>query len=81
MTTKPIDCDQALRQIFEYIDRELHEQDREAMEHHLHACKACFSRMEFERLLKQKVGGLRDDQPSDRVNERVKRLLKGFRTR
>ncbi len=78
MTNRPIDCEQALKQIFEYIDHELHEGDREAMKRHLHTCKSCFSRVEFERLLKEKVGELRDEEASPHVSQRIKRLLRSF---
>lgn len=78
MTKHEIDCEQALRQLLEFIDHELGDGDRAAMEHHLHTCKSCFSRMEFEKRLKEKVGGLRDDEVSAGVSARVRGLLKGF---
>lgn len=61
----PIDCEQALAHVFEYIDRELNAREREAMQHHLHTCKSCFSRAEFERRLKQKLAGLRERAAPD----------------
>jgi anti-sigma factor (TIGR02949 family) len=73
-----IDCEQALEQILGYVDHELGEGERTALEHHLHTCKSCFSRMEFERRLKEKVGALREEAVSSRVSERIKGLLKGF---
>jgi len=76
--TKQIDCEQALKQIFEFIDHELRTDDREAMQRHLHTCKSCFSRVEFERLLKEKVGALRDDDVSPHMSQRIKGLLKSF---
>jgi len=78
MSNKPIDCEQALRQIFEYLDRELGEHERVAMQQHLHTCKSCFSRVEFERLLKGKVKDLREETPTPAVSARIKNLLKGF---
>jgi len=80
MTKHEIDCEQALKQLFEYIDHELPESDRGAMQHHLHTCKSCFSRYEFERRLKEKVGGLRSDEDtvSSEVGDRIKKLLKSF---
>jgi len=78
MTEKEMNCEQALRQILAYVDRELGEEERAAVREHLHTCKSCFSRMEFERLLKSKVGALRDDQATPGVSERVKALLKDF---
>lgn len=78
MNENDIDCDQALRQIFEYLDRELGDHDHGAMERHLEACKGCFSRMEFERLLKGKVRGLREEKASESAAQRIKALLKDF---
>lgn len=78
MGNRPIDCEQALRQIFDYLDRELGEHEHEAMQQHLHACKSCFSRVEFERLLKSKVQDLREEEPTREVSVRIKNLLKGF---
>lgn len=78
MSEKPINCEQALRQVFDYLDRELGEHDHAAMQQHLHTCKSCFSRVEFERLLKGKVKDLREETPSPGVSSRVKDLLKGF---
>jgi anti-sigma factor (TIGR02949 family) len=78
MTQQKIDCEQALKQILAYVDRELGDDDREAMRGHLHTCKSCFSRMEFERLLKGKVGALRDQPASPTMSKRVKALLKDY---
>ena len=78
MTKYQIDCEQALKQLYVYLDRELDEEDRAAMQQHLHTCKSCFSRIEFERRLKDKLGALRDEEATSNVRERVKGLLKGF---
>jgi len=78
MTKEEINCEQALKQILDYIDHELGEHERAAMQQHLHTCKSCFSRMEFERRLKEKVGALCDDEVPSQLGERVKGLLKSF---
>lgn len=78
MTKRDIDCETALKQIFEFIDHELNEIDHDAMEHHLHQCKSCFSRVEFEQRLKQKLGDLREAQASPELSDRIKDLLKDF---
>ena len=76
MKKNDIDCERALRQVFEYLDRELGEPERAAMERHLHSCRGCFSRVEFERLLKGKVRELRDEKASESAEQRIKSLLK-----
>ena len=78
MRKNQINCDQALRQVFAYLDRELGERERAAMQEHMRACKGCFSRMEFERLLKGKVKALREDEATPRVSKRIRSLLKAF---
>lgn len=78
MTEKEIKCEQALRQVLAYVDRELDEREHSAMQRHLHVCKSCYSRMEFERRLKRKVGELRDEEVPTRLGERIKGLLQGF---
>jgi anti-sigma factor (TIGR02949 family) len=78
MMKEQIDCEQALRQVLEYVDHELGEHDHSLMEQHLRTCKSCFSRMEFERRLKEKMGMLRDDEVASPLSERVKGLLNSF---
>jgi anti-sigma factor (TIGR02949 family) len=78
MIRREIDCEQALQRIFDFIDHELDESDHAAMHRHLEACKSCFSRMEFEQRLKEKLGQLRDEPPTEKVTERVKGLLRSF---
>ena len=76
--TRQIDCEQALKQVFEFIDHELEVGNREAMQRHLHTCKSCFSRVEFERMLKQKVSELRDEEAGAHLSRRIKGLLEGL---
>jgi mycothiol system anti-sigma-R factor len=78
MTKEQINCEQALKQILDYIDHELDEHEQGAMQQHLHTCKSCFSRMEFERRLKEKVGALCDDEVPSQLGARIKGLLKSF---
>jgi anti-sigma factor (TIGR02949 family) len=78
MTERDLNCDEALKGILAYLDRELGEQDHAAMQRHLHTCKSCFSRMEFERLLKGKIRSLRDKDAAAGLGARIKALLKAF---
>lgn len=77
MSGRQIDCEEALRRVFELIDHELDDHEREAMERHLQACKSCFSRADFERRLKGKLGELREGPPVSAA-ERIEKLLKSF---
>lgn len=73
---RPIECEQALSQIFELIDHELKGEEREVMQHHVDTCKSCFSRVEFERRLKAKLKGLHDAEASASARQRIEKLLK-----
>jgi len=78
MTRKDLNCEQALHRLFEFLDHELGAQEREAVQYHLSTCRSCFSRADFERRLKQKLGELRQGEPMAGATERVKRLLENF---
>ena len=78
MTRREIECEQALRQILEYVDRELGEAEREAMHRHLQTCKSCFSRVEFERRLKEKLKALREADTTAEARQRIEKLLKAL---
>ena len=78
MTKKqPIDCEQALSRIFEFIDHELNAHEREAMQEHMHTCKSCFSRAEFERRLKERLKRLRDEAAPG-AQARIEKLIKSL---
>lgn len=78
MTEKtPLNCEQALARIFEFLDHELKPNEREAMQEHLHTCKSCFSRSEFERRLKAKLKELREEA-DPAAEERIEKLFKSF---
>lgn len=77
MSGRQIDCEEALRRVFELIDHELDDHEREAMERHIQACKSCFSRADFERRLKARLGELRE-APRLSSAARIEKLLKSF---
>jgi anti-sigma factor (TIGR02949 family) len=73
-----IGCEQALKRLLEFIDRELPDSERERMEQHLRTCRSCFSRMEFESRLKRRLATLASDDVPVRSRERILELLKQF---
>lgn len=71
-----IDCEEALRRLATYLDRELDGARSAQVERHLEECRSCFSRAEFERRLKEKVHealGARSVPPV--FEERIRVLL------
>jgi anti-sigma factor (TIGR02949 family) len=73
-----IGCEEALKRLFELIDGELSDSERDDVERHLRTCRSCFSRMEFERRLKQRLSALPADDVPATLRRRVHDLLKGF---
>ena len=78
MTQNDIDCEQALRKLFDFIDHELDDDERDAVQRHLSTCRSCYSRANFERRLKDKLHELRHDEPGPDAEERIRRLLRSF---
>lgn len=75
---KEIGCEEALRRLFEYLDRELDGARHAEMEQHLHTCRACYSRAEFERRLKGKLGAVGKEPAPPEFELRIKNLLRRF---
>jgi mycothiol system anti-sigma-R factor len=75
---KEIGCEEALRRLFEYLDRELDGARHAEMEQHLHTCRACYSRAEFERHLKGKLGAVGKEPSPPEFELRIKNLLRRF---
>lgn len=75
---KNIGCDEAIKRIFSYIDDHLQGKSREELEHHLEACRHCFDRVEFEKLLKSRLSRLHVDPSSEELRKKVEELVDRF---
>ena len=73
-----IDCEEALRRLFEYLDAELHGDEQREMQQHLERCRSCFSRLEFEKRLKGRTAQLGREPLSRDLEQRIHRLLDTF---
>jgi len=71
-------CDEALKRLLEFIDRELSDSEHDHVERHLRTCRSCFSRMEFEHRLKQRLSALSADDVPAKSHDRIRKLIKGF---
>ncbi len=76
--TNEIGCEEALRRLFEYLDRELDGARHAEMERHLKTCRSCYSRAEFEKRLKSKLGALGASPPPPEFAQRISGLLRRF---
>jgi len=71
-------CEQALKWLLEFIDGELSASEHAGVERHLRTCRSCFSRMEFEGRLKQRLSALSAEDAPSKSRDRVRDLIKGF---
>ena len=76
--TDDVGCELALKRLLEFIDHELSNSEHDSVEQHLRTCRSCFSRMEFERRLKERLSGLSTEDVPSTTRDRVRDLIKKF---
>jgi anti-sigma factor (TIGR02949 family) len=76
--TDAVGCEQALKRLLEFIDHELSDSEHDSVERHLRTCRSCFSRMEFESRLKQRLSALPAEDAPSTARDRIRDLIKGF---
>jgi len=77
-TPRKIDCDEAVRLLFIYLDGELAEHDHAVVQSHLDSCRACFSHAEFEKRLRGMVKGASTSSAPDELRRRIRKLTDSF---
>jgi anti-sigma factor (TIGR02949 family) len=73
-----IGCEEALKRLAEFIDCELSDSEQDNVERHLRTCRSCYSRMEFESRLKQRLSALAGDDAPTKSRDRIRKLIEGF---
>jgi anti-sigma factor (TIGR02949 family) len=76
--TQDMGCEQALKRLVEFVDRELPESEHDSVERHLRICRNCCSRMEFESQLKERLSTLSTEDAPSTTRDRVQDLIKRF---
>ena len=71
-------CELALKRLLEFIDHELPGSEHDSVERHLRTCRSCFSRMEFESRLKQRMSALSTEDVPSASRDRIRNLIKRF---
>ena len=77
-TVREIDCDDVMRQLFDYLDDEVDINAEDEIHHHIEECRSCFSRVEFERQLKGRVQGAGKDSAPESLQNRITDLMRDF---
>jgi hypothetical protein len=73
-----ISCEEAIDLIAMQLDKFAGDVERLALERHLKTCRHCFDRLEFEKLLKNRLTGMKIDISSEQLEGKIKALLNGF---
>ena len=68
-------CEEALRMLAEYLDHELDGDGDARVAAHLHTCRSCYSRAEFERRLKDKLRALAVEPVDAAFESRIREML------
>lgn len=76
--TDKISCEDVIAELFQYLDREADQAMTEKIDHHLESCRECFSRAEFEKLLRRRVADAGEAEVPDEVQKRIIKLMKRF---
>jgi anti-sigma factor (TIGR02949 family) len=75
---KEINCQEAIRHLFEYLDKALEGDIQHQMEQHMSNCRSCFSRLEFEQSLKAHVHRAGSDRAPASLREKIGKLVSEF---
>lgn len=78
MSPKAMSCEEVIERLFDYLDRELDPQEAADVERHLHRCRDCFTRAEFERRLRARVAATGTAKAPPRLHQRIRTLLDRF---
>lgn len=78
MVERELSCDEVIEQLLAYLDGEVGEPDRAAIDWHLSRCRDCYTRAEFERKLRAKFAEATQAPAPARLRARIDRLLADF---
>lgn len=71
-------CEKVLQGIWEYLDRDMAASDVAEIEKHLDLCRSCFSRIEFEQLLRSHMKNKTNHLCPEKLKKRIRDLIDQF---
>ena len=75
MSARDLSCEEVIERLFDYLDSELGPQQADDIERHLHRCRDCFTRTEFEKRLRARVEAAGTASVPPRLQRRIQHLL------
>ncbi len=73
-----IACEDVLKQLVDYLHGEVDDTKFAEIEKHLDSCRGCFSRAEFEKVLKARVKNEARETAPEALRDRLKDLMDKF---
>ena len=74
-----ISCVEAVKKIFELLGGKIKTSEKKQLKKHLKTCHECCNRLEFEKLLKEKLIAVnRDKKIPDSLEKRIHNILRNF---
>lgn len=71
------DCNNILRELYQYLDGELTDADRASIQHHLDDCSPCLEAFDFEAELRLVVRSRCMEQVPEALRQRIARAIEG----
>jgi anti-sigma factor (TIGR02949 family) len=78
MSDPAVNCEEVLKHLVAYLDRETDAHTAARIERHLAECRGCFSRAEFEKRLKAELRATASRAAPERLRERIRKLVDEF---
>jgi mycothiol system anti-sigma-R factor len=69
------DCNETLREIYEYLDGELTNDEKAKLRHHLEECQPCFEAFDFEAELREVIRKRCTESVPDSLRDKVRQAL------
>ncbi|NQU59481.1 MAG: mycothiol system anti-sigma-R factor [Rhodospirillales bacterium] len=73
-----ISCEDVLAHLVEYLNGEVSDEQQSEIDRHLESCRGCYSRADFERVLKKRIKNANADAVPESLKNRIDGLLKDF---
>ena len=70
-----LSCEQILQELWQYLDRDLTHEELASVKEHLDLCRSCFTRVEFEKCLREEMKKKTNHCCPEQVKDRIKNLL------
>ncbi|MFP3921818.1 MAG: anti-sigma factor family protein [Dichotomicrobium sp.] len=76
--SRDLTCEEVIEKLLEYLDRELDAEAEADIARHIETCRACFTRAEFERRLRQRVVETGERKAPDSLRRRVRSIVSRY---